>query len=87
MAVFLASGLLHELAITLPVRSGFGLPTLYFVLHGALVLLEKRRGRDFGKIPALLAIVLPLGLLFPPEFQNEVIVRCFGIFELIGSGT
>jgi hypothetical protein len=42
MAIFVVSVLLHELAITLPVRIGFGLPTLYFTLHGMLTLLEKR---------------------------------------------
>ncbi len=83
MAVFFSSGLLHELAITLPVRSGFGLPTLYFTLHGILALLEKKRGRPFGKIPALLAVILPLGLLFPPAFQTQVIERCLGIFDLL----
>ena len=31
---FLGSGLLHELAISLPVRAGFGLPFAYFTLHG-----------------------------------------------------
>lgn len=83
MAVFIVSGLLHELAITLPVSSGFGLPTLYFTLHGALTLLETKLGRRFGRIPALLAIVLPLGLLFPPAFQNEVMARCLGVFDLV----
>ncbi|WP_226895407.1 MBOAT family protein, partial [Luteolibacter marinus] len=81
MAVFLGSGLLHELAITLPVRAGFGLPTLYFANHGLLTLLEARRGRAFGKIPALLAVILPLGLLFPPDFQREVIARCLDVFD------
>ena len=85
MAIFVASGLLHELAITLPVRSGFGLPTGYFILHGILALLEKWRGRAFGKIPALLAVVLPLGLLFPPAFQSGVIARCLGVFDLLKS--
>jgi Membrane bound O-acyl transferase family len=80
MAVFLGSGLLHELAITLPVRSGFGLPTLYFTVHGLLTLFERKLGRPIGKIPALLAVVLPLGLLFPPAFQKEVIARCLGVF-------
>lgn len=82
MAVFVVSGFLHELAITLPVRSGFGLPTIYFTLHGILVLLEKRRGRPFGKIPALLAVAVPLGLLFPPSFQTDVIARCLEVFDL-----
>ncbi len=83
MAVFLGSGMLHELAITLPVRAGFGLPTLYFTLHGVLTLLERKLGRPIGKIPALLAVMLPLGLLFPPAFQREVIARCLGVFEVL----
>jgi hypothetical protein len=86
MAVFLASGLLHELAITLPVRAGFGLPTLYFAFHGGLTLLEKKLGRPIGKFPALLAVILPLGLLFPPAFQREVIARCLDVFEVIRDG-
>lgn len=80
MAVFLGSGVLHELAITLPVGSGFGLPTLYFTLHGLLTLIERTLGRPIGKIPALLAVVLPLELLFPPAFQKEVILRCLEVF-------
>ena len=75
--------MLHELAITLPVRAGFGLPTLYFTLHGVLTLLERKLGRPIGKIPALLAVMLPLGLLFPPAFQREVIARCLGVFEVL----
>ncbi len=85
MAIFVASGLLHELAITLPVRSGFGMPTAYFTLHGILALLERKWGRPFGKIPALLAVMLPLGLLFPPVFQSEVIARCLGVFDFMKS--
>ena len=83
MSVFIISGFLHELAITLPVRSGFGLPTAYFTLHGFLTLLEKKRGKPIGKILALLAVVLPLGLLFPPAFQTEVIARCLDVFTHI----
>lgn len=83
MAVFVGSGVLHELAITLPVQAGYGWPTIYFTGHGILVLLERRVGRPFGRIPALLAVGLPLGALFPPEFQKEVIARCFQIFEIL----
>jgi hypothetical protein len=83
MAIFLASGVLHELAITLPVRAGFGLPTLYFTLQGVLTLVERKLGRPFGKIPALLIVVLPVGFLFPPAFQSEVIARCLGVFDLL----
>ncbi len=83
LAVFVASGLLHELAITFPVRAGFGLPTMYFTLHGVLTLLEKRWGRPIGKVPALLAVVVPLGMLFPNTFQSEVIARCLGVFDVL----
>lgn len=80
LAVFVSSGVLHELAITLPVRSGFGLPTLYFTLHGVLMLLEKRWGRTVGKVPALLFVMLPIGWLFSPAFQREVIEVCLEVF-------
>ena len=39
-ASFLVSGLLHELALSVPAGGGYGLPLAYFALHGALVLLE-----------------------------------------------
>lgn len=83
MAIFLVSGILHELAITLPVRAGFGLPTLYFAIHGMLTLIEKKSGLSLGKIPSLLAVVLPLGMLFPPAFQREVIQECLGVFDVL----
>jgi len=83
MAVFVVSGLLHELAITLPVQNGYGLPLLYFTGHGFLVLLENRLGRSFGKILTLLAVGIPLGFLFPPAFQDHVIRRCLNIFDFM----
>jgi len=83
MAVFVGSGVLHELAIILPVRPGFGMPTAYFTFHGLLTLLERKLGQPLGKIPALLAVGLPLGLLFPPAFQREVIGRCLDFFAVL----
>ena len=81
LAIFVVSGFLHELAITLPVRSGVGLPILYFSLHGILTLLERKFGRPFGKVPTLLAVALPLGMLFPPAFQSEVIAPFLSVFD------
>ncbi len=83
MAVFIGSGLLHEVAITLPVRSGYGLPTLYFTLHGLLVLVEKASGRRAGRIATLLLVAAPLGVLFPADFQDQVIARFLGVFDWI----
>jgi alginate O-acetyltransferase complex protein AlgI len=83
MAVFMASGLLHEIAITVPVRAGYGLPTLYFFLHSILTLWEGKSKRPIGKIPALLAVGIPLPWLFPPAFQNEVIAPVIEVFGRI----
>ncbi|MGJ8694994.1 MAG: MBOAT family protein [Verrucomicrobiaceae bacterium] len=83
MAVFVVSGLLHEVAITLVVQEGWGLPTLYFTLHGLLTLVEVRWGRRFGRLGSLLLVALPLGWLFPAAFQSEVIERCLSVMNLI----
>ena len=82
-SVFLVSGLLHEAAITLPVQQGYGLPTLYFSAHGALVLTEAKWGISFGRIASLLLVAAPLGFLFPVAFQTEVIARFLLVFEYI----
>jgi len=42
VAAFAASGLLHELAISVPVLAGFGRPMGYFVLQAALIEVERR---------------------------------------------
>ncbi|MFT6863080.1 MAG: hypothetical protein ACJAVK_001641 [Akkermansiaceae bacterium] len=80
-AVFFISGLLHEVAITVPVNAGYGLPTAYFSVHGLFVLLEGRFGKSLGKGGALLLVAMPLGFLFPPEFQTDVIERCLLFFD------
>lgn len=72
--VFLVSGLLHELAITVPVQSGYGLPTLYFTLHGIAVLLGGNVWPLWLKRSlALLLVAAPLPILFPEQFTHEVI--------------
>ncbi len=82
VVTFALSGLLHELAISLPAGGGYGLPTCYFLLQAAGVLIERSRpGRRFrlstgtrGRVFMLTFLVLPLPLLFPPVFIRHVIL-------------
>lgn len=85
---FLFSGLLHELAISVPVQAGFGLPLLYFALHGAATTIERRldrAGHSLAERPwlgwswTMAWIVLPLPLLFHRPFLRG----CF--WPLIGA--
>jgi len=81
-AVFLLSGLLHELVISIPARGGYGLPTLYFALQAFGVIVERTpaakavglgtglRGRAFT---AAIAGV-PVFILFPPVFVRAVML-------------
>jgi uncharacterized protein YqjF (DUF2071 family) len=77
MLTFFASGLVHELVITVPARGGYGLPTLYFVLQGLGVLIERRiprRLRVARRAFALAIVGLPAFILFPPPFVLNVFV-------------
>jgi hypothetical protein len=86
MAGFALSGLLHEMAISAPVRAGFGLPLLYFLVHGVLVLFERalaRAGRPLsgwsGRAWAIFWVLAPLPLLFHRPFLAGVIWPLIGI--------
>jgi len=88
VAAFLFSGVLHELAISLPVRRGYGLPLAYFVVQGGLVLIERAlqaRGRAIAatrwaaRVWVLGWLALPLPLLFHPPFLAGVIWPLIGI--------
>lgn len=70
-AAFALSAALHEAVISLPVRAGYGLPTLYFLLHGALVACEG--GRTPGRLWTLAWLAAPLPLLFHPAFLRGAI--------------
>jgi alginate O-acetyltransferase complex protein AlgI len=87
-AAFLCSGVLHELAISVPVRAGFGLPLLYFALHGSLVLTERgleKIGRPIDRAGWLAHVwtigwlLVPLPILFHPYFIQGVVWPLIGI--------
>jgi hypothetical protein len=82
LGVFLVSGLLHELVISLPARGGYGWPTAYFAIQAAGFCLERgplaKRlglGRGFrGWLFTLLIAAGPLPWLFHPVFIRHVIL-------------
>lgn len=80
LAVFAASGVVHELLISWPARAGYGLPTLYFLLQWLGVSVEKSRwGRRVlrggaGRKFAIAVAALPLPILFHPPFVLRAIV-------------
>ncbi|MEZ0372134.1 MAG: MBOAT family protein [Candidatus Sericytochromatia bacterium] len=88
LAGFLFSGSLHELAISVPVRAGYGLPISYFVLHGLLLIYERRRYRQgrpidahpvLGRIWTVFWLVLPMPVLFHPPFLAGVVWPIVGL--------
>ncbi|MEM7473799.1 MAG: MBOAT family protein [Planctomycetota bacterium] len=79
---FAFSGLIHEFAISLPAHGGYGLPTLYFALQAAALLLEKRlkhlglslSGNLAGRLWCTCWLVIPAPfLLFHGPFVSEVV--------------
>ncbi|MBL8889623.1 MAG: membrane bound O-acyl transferase family-domain-containing protein [Planctomycetaceae bacterium] len=71
---FLISGLVHEVVISIPAGGGFGLPTAYFVLQGAGLLLERSIPVLKSRWFTILVLLLPAYGLFHPPFVLNVII-------------
>jgi len=81
MLGFLFSGVLHELICSLPVGAGYGLPSIYFVIHGIALLLEQamqRRGvvlrGPLARIWVFAWVLLPVPLVFHRPFVHGILV-------------
>ena len=91
VTVFLVSGLIHDLVISVPAGGGYGLPTVYFSAQAVGLLAQrtrmaKRLGMGTGWGGRLLTGVVllgPLPLLFHAEFIERVILP---FMEVIGAG-
>jgi alginate O-acetyltransferase complex protein AlgI len=81
-AVFLASGLVHDLVISVPVRGGYGRPTFYFAFQLAGLLIERShplrglfaRRSNLGCLFTFTILVAPLPLLFHEPFVRTAIL-------------
>jgi len=80
LLAFLASGVVHDLVISLPAGGGFGLPTAYFIMQGLGVLIERsavgrraglRRGVR-GRCFTLIVTTVPAAMVFHPAFVLNV---------------
>lgn len=82
LVVFLVSGLVHELVISVPARGGYGGPTAFFGLQVLALLVGrsaagKRVGLGNGRtgwLFTILVLVSPAWILFHPPFVLEVVV-------------
>jgi hypothetical protein len=82
LLVFLVSGAIHELVISIPAQGGYGLPTGYFVLQGLGLAGERTHlGRQIGLgrgwrgwLFTLAVAAAPAFWLFPPPFVHNVIL-------------
>src|SRR5438067_1954605 len=78
IVAFLASGLIHELVISLPARTGYGLPTAYFLLQGCGVVIQHRvpriRHGMAGQFFTAFIVAVPAFWLFHPPFVRNVIL-------------
>jgi hypothetical protein len=89
MLAFAFSGLLHELALSVPVNSGYGLPMLYFIIQGLLVLVERvlinnnslfLKNKLLAHLWVFFWLVIPMPLLFHEQFIKRIVWMMCGMY-------
>lgn len=84
---YVFSGIVHEMAISVPAGGGYGLPTLYFALQGLAMLAERRLGLNGGAAGWFwtFSITAPTAFfLFHPPFVNRVVVPLIEVLPASG---
>jgi hypothetical protein len=88
MLSFAFSGLLHELALSVPVNSGYGMPMMYFIIQGTLVLIEKIlidhnilffKNKTIARLWVFFWLVIPMPLLFHAQFIKQILWPLAGL--------
>ena len=88
MLAFIFSGFLHELALSVPVNHGYGLPSLYFIIQGLLVLIEKflavrkvlfLKNKIVAHAWVFFWLVAPAPLLFHTQFIKQIVWPLSGL--------
>jgi predicted DCC family thiol-disulfide oxidoreductase YuxK len=87
LLVFLVSGLIHELVISVPAQGGYGLPTGYFLIQGLGVAAERTQlgrrlglGRGWrGSLFTVLVTGGPAFWLFPPRFVHNIVLPMLAV--------
>lgn len=82
LAGFFASGIAHELVISLPARGGFGLPTLYFLIQAVGVLAQRKFHRLRGRAFTMAVALAPAPILFHPVFIERVFAPMMHLLTL-----
>jgi alginate O-acetyltransferase complex protein AlgI len=81
-AVFLISGVLHELAISYPAGAGWGGPFIYFMIQAGMALLEESY-RFKGRLLTWLIVLGPFPLLFHEPFRLAFIYPLLALLHAL----
>jgi len=85
LSVFLISGGLHEIVISVPAGGGYGFPTLYFLMQGLGCMIEREiSDAKIVRAFAFVVAIAPVGLLFHPRFIHNVMLPFLEAIGIMG---